>query len=173
MKRILMILMCSLMLTACAAKDNTTPTETDPTETTAHETQETTIETLSTEESTEAEGTTFTVYTPNENLDGFFTTEFQGDKENVVDVLISAGVLTEDVKVNSITREEATIHVDFNSAFADLINTMGTTGEGMIMGCVVNTFLSAHGAETMMITVDGEVLESGHVVYDFPMEMVE
>ena len=172
MKRILMILMCSLMLTACAAKDNTVHPESDPADSLPTETQSTETETQSTEESTEPEVTTFTVYTPNETLDGFFTTEFQGDKENVAEVLISAGVLTEDVKVNSITWDEATIIVDFNSAFADLINSQGTTGEGMIMGCVVNTFLSAHGAETMMITVDGEILESGHVIYDFPMGMV-
>lgn len=173
MKRILMILMCSLMLTACAAKDKGTPQETDPVEsipTETTETQSTEIDTPPTEETTAPEVTTFTVYTPNETYDGFFTTEVQGDKLTVLEALINAGVLTEDVQVNSIAWDEKNITVDFNSAFVDLINTQGSAGERMLMGCVVNTFLSANDAETMMITVDGEILESGHVVYDFPME---
>ncbi len=166
MKRFLLILMCSLMLTACAARDNqaTQPVESTPAETT--DTQPT--DTLPTD--TEADVRVFTVYTPNEAYDGFFTTEVQEGTLTAMEALINAGVLTEDVTVNGIAMEGTHITVDFNSAFADLINTQGTTGERMIMGCVVNTFLSANNAQTMTITVDGEILESGHVVYDFPME---
>ena len=34
---------------------------------------------------------------------------------------------------------------------------------------VVNTFLDAFQAESVYFTVDGQILESGHVIYDFAM----
>ena len=45
---------------------------------------------------------------------------------------------------------------------------MGTAGESATIKAVVNTFLDAYGAQEAYITVDGEILESGHVIYDFP-----
>jgi len=65
------------------------------------------------------------------------------------------------------------LNIDFNRSFADLICSMGTAGELMITGSVVNTFLSAFQAESVYFTVDGEILESGHVIYDFPLTFVE
>ena len=37
----------------------------------------------------------------------------------------------------------------------------------MVVGSVVNTFLDAFQAESVYFTVDGQILESGHVIYDF------
>ena len=174
MKQIAMLLLCCLLLMGCSQKEADMPPVTTPTESTADVvTQPTQTEPEPTEESQIPEVTVFTVYTPNENLDGFFTTEVQGDQLTPLDALIAAGVLNEDIEILSVTREDNMITVDFNAAFADLIYTMGSTGEAMIMGSVVNTFLSAHGAETMMITVEGQILESGHAIYDFPMGFVE
>lgn len=173
MKQIIMLLLCCLLFVGCAAQQPHTPpqeTEEKPVPTESTQPSETLPE--PTESETEA-AASFTVYTPNENLDGFFTTEVQGDQLTPLDALIAAGVLNEDIQVLSVTRQEETITVDFNSAFADLIRSMGTTGEAMIMGSVVNTFLSANNATSMMITVEGQILESGHAIYDFPMEMIE
>ena len=58
--------------------------------------------------------------------------------------------------------------IDLNSAFRDQLNSSGSTGEHMLMGCVVNTFLSAYEAQQLYITVAGETLETGHVIYDSP-----
>jgi hypothetical protein len=43
----------------------------------------------------------------------------------------------------------------------------------MVLGSLVNTYLSAYQAETVLITVEGQILESGHVIYDFPMGYFE
>ncbi len=117
--------------------------------------------------------TRFTLYTPNENADGFIAKEVEGDKLTPLEVLIEAGVLTEDVRMNFVKWESDIMTIDFNTAFRDLLLSQGTAGEKMLIGSVVNTFLSAYQMESMMITVEEEILESGHIIYDFPMGYFE
>ena len=60
--------------------------------------------------------------------------------------------------------------MNFSASFRDLINTMGTRGEYIIIGSVVNTFLTAYPeCETVFLKADGNILESGHNVYDFEL----
>ena len=177
MKKLLAVLLCCLLLTGCGS----TTVDHQPTDSTGAAGQ--TLQTDGAEPDTTGQTdpqvpesddpVTFTVYTPNENLDGFVATEVTGEKLSVLEALIGAGVLNADVEVNSVALEGTALRVDMNSAFADQIYTMGTTGEHMLMGCLVNTFLSAYHAETLTLTVDGEILESGHVIYDFPMEFFQ
>ena len=42
----------------------------------------------------------------------------------------------------------------------------------MLVGSVVNSFLSAYGAETVTLTCDGAVLETGHTIYDEPLSLM-
>ena len=63
--------------------------------------------------------------------------------------------------------------MDFNTAFADRLNAMGTAGESVTIAATVNTFLSAYNARTVLITVEGNTLESGHVIYDMPLTYTE
>lgn len=179
MKKMIFILAACLMLSACTAAQTGTDDST-PGSTPAESTQETTAAVDVTTASTEAQTvetddmlTRFTVYTPNENLDGFVATEVEGYQLTVLEALIDAGVLNEDVQILSVAWTATHATVDMNGAFRDLVNTMGSTGERMLMGSVVNTFLSAYAVETVTITVEGEAWESGHVVYDFPMEFYE
>ena len=156
MKHILPFLLCGLLLTAC------TPHMPSPTE-------------LPTEftETTAPASVTFTIYTPNENADGFYHTDIVIDTlhaQNVVDALIEAKVLNDGIRINSERLEGSRLFLDFNSAFCDQLKTYGTSGELMMIGSVVNTFLSAYGADSLIITADGEIMESGHVIYDFPLE---
>lgn len=183
MKKIMMLLLCCLLLTACSKKQpaptgaSTMPPVTDaptgmPTEApTAAPTQ------ASSEASTETSAAVkFTIYTPNENADGFYDTVIVIDEltaQNVVDALIKEKVLNEGIAVNSERLEGSQLILDFNGAFRDQLVTYGTTGETMMIGSVVSTFLSAYGAESVTITVDGAILESGHVIYDFPIEFME
>ena len=64
---------------------------------------------------------------------------------------------------------KATLEADFNDALRQSLLPMGTAGEYVLMGCVVNTFLTAYQADAITITVEGEVLETGHSVYDQPL----
>lgn len=174
MKRILTILLICVLLAGCAAAaGQQEPTilpviETDPTQlpTTETEPPATQMPML----------LVYQLYLPNDNADGFEvqtveTTEITAD--SVLAELQSRGALPESVAVNRFSSEGTQLNIDFNQPFADLICSMGTAGELMITGSVVNTYLSAFQAESVFFTVNGEILESGHVVYDFPLTFVE
>lgn len=185
MKHILTILLCALLLTACGNRNSNPTTEPE----TSSETEVVDTQSSPTSKPEDAEATIpeeeiyLTIYSPDDSLEGFNTVQIPVDaitESAIVEQLIAAGVLTEGISVQSleqVTSSDApeTIHlnVDFNSDFRDLILSQGTSGEWAVMGSVVNTFLNAYGAESMSITVDGEILESGHVAYDFPLTFFE
>ena len=175
MKKLLMILLCCLLLTACGPKqpDPATAPTTPPAPDAPSQAPTATPTEMPTETAAVVK---FTIYTPNENVDGFNETVIVIDEltaQNVVDELIKEDVLNEGITVNSERLEGSQLFLDFNAAFRDQLLTYGTTGEMMMIGGTVNTFLSAYGAESVTVTVDGEIVESGHVVYDFPIEFME
>ena len=114
----------------------------------------------------------YDIYVPNENANGFVVESISTEEISEATVLAELkkhNVLTEDVSINSFNVENNLITIDFNQAFADIVCSMGTSGEMMVLGSVVNTFLDAFQAESVYFTVDGEILESGHAIYDFAM----
>ena len=123
----------------------------------------------------EAETQTVTLYVPNANADGFdtVTAAVPGDADRaaqaIVDALIDRGALPEGVKVNSLTMEDNGLHLDLNEVYRQAVSSAGATGETMLMGSVVNTFLMAYEAETVTLTCDGAVIETGHAIYAEPM----
>ena len=118
----------------------------------------------------------YTLYLPNENVDGFVTRTVLTDRITADSILLElqiAGALPDTVILNAFGSQGDQLILDFNSAFADAVNAMGTSGERMILGSLVNTFLNAFQAQSLLFTVEGEVLESGHVIYDFPLTFFE
>ena len=186
MKRMLALALCCMLLSGCSGKspeptqaptpepdvpavETAAPTQTDPVE----ETQAPT-EALPTETAALAT-VTYELYLPNVNADGFDIVTVETDRitaDGVLAQLHERGALPEDVVINAFGADGDQLNLDFNQAFADLVCSMGTSGERMVIGSVVNTFLNAFQAQSVYFTVDGEVLESGHVVYDFPIEFV-
>ena len=153
MKQIILLLLCLMLLTACAPAETEAPSETQP-----------------------APLITITIYSGNDNADGFVTSQIQVEEisaNTLVERLIQAGILTEDIEILAFEAKGAQLNLDFSSGFRDLICSQGTAGEYILMGSVVNTFLDAYAAETVSITVDNQILESGHVIYDFPMARFE
>ena len=125
---------------------------------------------------TEAPPITYTMYLPDGNAEHFVTQTVWTDQITADSVLIElqhAKLLPETVIINAFGSEGSRLNIDFNSAFADIINSVGTSGERMIIGSVVNTFLNAFQTESVFLTVEGEILESGHVIYDFPITFME
>ena len=91
------------------------------------------------------------------------------DPNLILEQLILNGTLSEDIQLNSFSMTDGQITLDVNEAFQAQLKTYGTTGEIMMMGSVVNTFLDVYEAETVLITANGQFMESGHAIYDFPM----
>lgn len=73
-------------------------------------------------------------------------------------------LLTEDCELLSlsVSEEEKTIDLDFNSATGDRIRSMGTTGETQIVGCIINTYLEAYGCDGIRLTEEGQALQTSH-----------
>ena len=176
MKKILSLLFAAIMLMGLSACGKT-PAEAQPLDNSSVPAEVETAAPEATEAPAEelvdaASQLVYSVYVPNDNADGFDVIS-AGAESISADVVLAElkrqNVLPEQVLINSFSLENALITIDFNRAFAELICSMGTSGELMIMGSVVNTFLDAFQAEAVYFTVDGQMLESGHVVYDFAM----
>lgn len=119
-----------------------------------------------------AETATITVYYSNADATAFESSEVQVaslSPEAVLGALVSKGALTADIAENSFTMNtvdgKASIELDLNNAFAAYVSNMGSTGEYYTVGALVNTFLDAYECEQIRITVDGEVLSTGHAEY--------
>lgn len=119
-----------------------------------------------------AETATITVYYSNADATAFESSEVSIPSlspEAVLGALVSQGALTADVAENSFTVNtvdgKASIELDLNSAFAAYVSNMGSTGEYYTVGALVNTFLDAYECEQIRITVDEDVLSTGHAEY--------
>ncbi|HIY38718.1 MAG TPA: GerMN domain-containing protein [Candidatus Agathobaculum merdigallinarum] len=88
----------------------------------------------------------------------------------LVDALITAGSLPEGVAVQSSSTADGVLTLDMNAAYGEAVRSSGTAGENMLIYSLVNTFVQARGVESVIITVDGAPLESGHEIYDYPLQ---
>ena len=172
MKKLIALLLCTLLLCGCTPEAQPTEPVTDPTEAASEpEVQRATVP------ETQPEVLTITIYHGNANADGFETTEFEVEKLNtdvLMEKLIEVGALNEDVVLGSMQFKDGGLVLNFNDAFLAQLNTMGTSGERMMVGSVVNTFLTAFNkVDKVSILVGGQIVESGHVIYDEPMGFFE
>lgn len=160
MKRIFLFLLCCLIMTACAQNEASAnipaaPVVTDAPTAVLH---------------------SLSVYRGDANAENFIFEDVQVSQINetvILEQLIAAGVLPEGTVIHSFSVVDGHIFIDFNDAFLKHLNSMGTAGERMLTGSVVNTFLRAFDAQDLCFTVDGMTVESGHVIYDFPLEFME
>ena len=91
------------------------------------------------------------------------------DENTVFAALKAAGVIPEETKLLSFANDGGALTLDMSGEFAAHVNTLGTSGEYMALGSVVNTYLTAFGADTLTLLSDGAPLETGHNVYDQPL----
>lgn len=116
------------------------------------------------------------IYYGNMQADGFDQKEVEIDSltaENILEQLAKVNVVSIDTEVNSFEQDGKSLKLDLSKGFSQYINMMGTSGEYIVIGGMVNTFLSAYEAEDILITVNGEVLETGHAVYENPLTFFE
>lgn len=87
---------------------------------------------------------------------------------------LSGWVLQEDARILSAELDGGVLRLDLNDAAAAQIRSYGTSGELLTVQSIVNTALEyVDGAESVMLTVNGGVLETGHNVYDYPLTFTE
>ena len=74
------------------------------------------------------------------------------------------GILTDDCELVSLNvdRDKKKIDLDFNAATGERINSMGTTGETEIIGCIVNTYLDAYDCIGIRLLEEGQDFVSSH-----------
>lgn len=90
------------------------------------------------------------------------------DEYDIWAALQESGLLTEDCQLLSlnVNEQDRTMELDFNQATGDRIRSMGTTGETEIVGCMVNTYLEAYDCDRILLTEEGQPLESSHASHD-------
>lgn len=157
-------ILTSVFLILCVAACGTTkqPAHSQPASSTQGET-----------EPTAAPSVVITVYTGDETAEHFLTQEVAAaalDENSVFAALKSAGVMPDNVELLDFAQNGGALTIDLSDAYAGYIQSLGTSGEYIAVGCLVNTYLTAFGADTVSITVNGAPLESGHNVYDMPLE---
>lgn len=92
----------------------------------------------------------------------------------IADKLVELGVFGSAVTANSFTVDNSNvIHLDMGQDFAAQIFSSGTAGEHIMVGSLVNSFISVYEADAVLITVEGSTFESGHAIYDYALSFFE
>lgn len=120
------------------------------------------------------------IYYGDENAENLLIDGIEKQKvtpELLISELSKRNVISKDTKINSIKETKnsngKTLELDFSEKFQEDLFNQGSSGEFIMMGSVVNTFLRAYEADSMTITVNGNILESGHCIYESPMKAYE
>lgn len=169
MKKTICILIACLLLTGCTfnhAPTNLSTTGTPPPSSTE-----------STPEYTLPFGAvTFFIYVPNDDFDGFVANEMtipDSDPNVILQLLLDFGTFYYKVEANSAEIIGSCLYLDLSESFYSQLTTMGSSGERMLIGSVVNTFISAYGVDTVMLTVNRQIIDSGHASLDSPFGFFE
>lgn len=143
--------------------------EAEKKEDTAEKAEDTTKET----ESAESQEEQLTLYLPNENADGWNVTKNQIEQvtpDIIIGQLVGAGAIPDSVTVVSFGEDQGEngliLKLDLSSNFAEGLLNMGTAGEYLTMGAVVNSFLDTYQADGIEITAGGTVIETGHTSFE-------
>ncbi len=117
-----------------------------------------------------AESVPVTLYHGDENCESIVSQEAAVPEltaQALVDLLSGNDIIAENVVVNSFTVDNNNIiQLDLSAQFSNILNTMGTSGEYIMLGSLVNTFMDAFDADGVFLTIDGKALETGHNIYD-------
>ena len=118
----------------------------------------------------------FTLYLPNENSDGFVENNVTIDHlyhGGIMVLLMVRGVVNEGVQANFCNREGNALHLDLNEEFLNQLQTLDANAERMLVGSIVNTFLSAYDCDSILLTVNGKSIDIGTMQYNSPFSFFE
>ena len=124
-------------------------------------------------ESEKSQEEQLTLYLPNENADGWNVTKNQIEQvtpDIIIGQLVVAGAIPDSVTVVSFGEDQGEngliLKLDLSSNFVEGLLNMGTAGEYLTMGAVVNSFLDTYQADGIEITAGGNVIETGHTSFE-------
>lgn len=124
-----------------------------------------------------APGISVTLYKGDDNAEFVIPVECEIAEQSpqaIADKLYELGVFSAPVTANSFTVDNSNvIHLDMGQDFAAQIFSSGTAGEHIMVGSLVNSFISVYEADAVLITVEGSTFESGHAIYDYALSFFE
>ena len=85
-----------------------------------------------------------------------------GTAEHIVALLIEHGALRQNSQALSFDGTT----LDMNEGF---LQQMGSSGEGQTLTSLVRTFLTFYELEYIYLTANGEIIDTGHNAYDWPL----
>ena len=91
----------------------------------------------------------------------------------LVDLLVEQKVIPEGTKVRNFKSAGGIITLDLSREFEEQARSLGSTGEYVLVGSLVNTFLTTYEAQGMDLTTEGRDLATGHNIYDYTLEFFE
>lgn len=159
----ILFIMITAFSTACTKTD-------DKKNQTKKTTTEATTKATTTEEPKQY--TECVIYTPDEQAETLVSKKVKVqsmDESTVLKELQKIGTLNNKVKILSYEKKNKQIKIDFNEEFAKYFRTMGSAEETLKMQALAKTFCENLDAEKFSFTVKGEVLETGHQIYDEPI----
>ena len=111
------------------------------------------------------------VWSPDDNAEGFVISVAWADSITPagLSAVMQDTVLLSGSAINTWDDSDGSFRVDMNAAFEAQIRSMGTAGEYLYLGSLVNTILDAWGADSLLLTAEGQPLETGHEIYDYPL----
>ena len=93
--------------------------------------------------------------------------------DSIIKELAGVNVVSYDTEVKSFSQDGTHLALDLSSDFSHYLGMMGTEGEYLVLGGLVNTFLDAYEAEDILVTVEGNTLETDHASYEGPLTYFE
>ena len=93
------------------------------------------------------------------------------DPKFVVQRMVDLGVYPQGTAVNKHEVDEHNnLIIDMNAQFGAYLRNLGSGSEHLAMYALVNSLITTSGwFDQIRITVEGEIFETGHVIYDQPM----
>lgn len=92
--------------------------------------------------------------------------------EYLMQLLVENRAIPDSVRLLGTKSEGTDLILDLSKDFADYMNTLGEQEQKVVLACVVNSWLAATGHNFVVLTVEGEPLETEFGVYSEPMNAI-